>query len=402
MDYSMQIRRGKPKDIEDVIELNRYSYAIPSDEDERMEKCLKEIDVASEFFIVERDGKSRAHARMIPLEQNVRSRWKKMTGVSMVASAPETRRRGYVREIMLQSLQELKDEGYGVSMLYPFKDSFYASMGYVKMPPWYTLTFNPRNIVYSKMPRDYRIERVDSKTGWEECEEIHNYIASRTHGAAKRTRKRWNEHKIWFRGNLVVAYGPSSIPEGYMAYKLKGYGQFGDRDKVGTMNIEEMLWKDPKALRALLRFISLHEDQIIKVKMPITPLSQNYYHWMQGINVPNVKARFITMARIVDVEEALNGIPVNNQGSIAIRIVDNQFEWNTQTFQITSQNGELSVEPKGDSEPDIIMSIGSLTALLYGSLSCEDLRGLDMLREEPPGFLYDWFPKTPAWLIEHF
>ncbi|MBS3794895.1 MAG: GNAT family N-acetyltransferase [Candidatus Thorarchaeota archaeon] len=398
----MQARRGKPEDIEDVIELNRYSYAIPSDEDERMEKCLKEIDVASEFFIAERGGESCAHVRMIPLEQNVRSRWKKMAAVSMVASAPETRRLGYVREIMLQSLRELKEEGYGVSMLYPFKDSFYASMGYVKMPPWYTLTCNPRNIVYSKVPRDYRIDRVDSKTGWKECEGIHNYIVSRTHGAAKRTRKRWDEHKIWFRGNLVVVYGPTSDPEGYMAYKLKGYGQFGDRDEVGTMNIEEMLWKNPEALKALLRFISLHEDQIIKVKMPIIPLSRNYYHWIQGINVPNVKARFITMARIVDVEEALNGIPVSNQGSVAIKVIDDQFEWNTQTFHITGQNGELSVEHTDDSDPDIVMSIGSLTALLYGSLSCKELFQLGMLKERAPDILDDWFPKIQPWLIEHF
>lgn len=402
MDYSMQIRRGKPEDIEDVIELNRYSYAIPSDEDERMERCLKEIDVASEFFIVERNGKNRAHARMIPLEQNVRSTWKKMTGVSMVASAPETRRLGYVREIMLQSLRELKDEGYGVSMLYPFKDSFYASMGYVKMPPWYTLTFNPKNIAYSKAPADYQIERVDAKEGWEECEEIHDHVVSQTHGAARRSKKRWDEHKIWYRDNLAIAYGPDSNPEGYIAYKIKGYGQFGDGTEVGTMNVHEMLWKSPNALKTLLRFISLHQDQVIEVKMPITSISQSYYHWINDINVPEVKARFITMARIIDVQEALTGIPVDNHESLAIGVIDNHFDWNTQTFDVKSREGKLLVEPEGETEPDIRMSIGSLTALLYGSLSCTDLFELGMLKEKAPDFLDDWFPKTQPWLIEHF
>ncbi|MGV9170875.1 MAG: GNAT family N-acetyltransferase, partial [Promethearchaeia archaeon] len=397
----MIVRRGKPEDIEDIIKLNRYSYAIPPDEDERMGKSLREIDVSNEFFLAVSDGKPRAHARMIPLEQNVRGTWKKMVAVSMVASAPETRRLGYVREIMLQSLKELQEEGYAVSMLYPFKDSFYSSMGYVKLPPWYTFTFNPKDLVYSKNPADYRIKRVEPKEGWTACKGIHKHVVSRTHGAAKRSKKRWDEHKIWFHGDLAIAYGPKSEPEGYLAYRKKGYGQFENRDKVGTMNVQEILWKNPKALKALLSFISLHQDQIIEVRMPVTPLSQTYYHWIEGMNIPRVEARFITMARIVDVEEAFNGISVSNSGSVAIGVIDDQFEWNSQTFQVTNRNGELSVEPKGKSKPDIRMSIGSLACLLYGSLSCDELFELGMLKEKAPDFLDEWFPKARPWLIEH-
>ncbi len=52
-----------------------------------------------------------------------------MGGVAGVATYPEYRRSGYVKELLQHSLQTMKKDGYTVSMLHPFAVSFYRKYG---------------------------------------------------------------------------------------------------------------------------------------------------------------------------------------------------------------------------------------------------------------------------------
>ena len=53
-----------------------------------------------------------------------------MGGVAGVATYPEYRRSGYVKELLQHSLQTMKKDGYSVSMLHPFAVSFYRKYGW--------------------------------------------------------------------------------------------------------------------------------------------------------------------------------------------------------------------------------------------------------------------------------
>ncbi len=53
-----------------------------------------------------------------------------MGGVAGVATYPEYRRSGYVKELLQHSLQTMKKDGYTVSMLHPFAVAFYRKYGW--------------------------------------------------------------------------------------------------------------------------------------------------------------------------------------------------------------------------------------------------------------------------------
>ena len=68
------------------------------------------------------------------MTQNVRDKIYMMGGVAEVSTHPKARRKGYIRQLMGFIYEQLKDQGYPLSCLYPFRESFYQRLGYVAFP----------------------------------------------------------------------------------------------------------------------------------------------------------------------------------------------------------------------------------------------------------------------------
>ncbi|MBE0526878.1 MAG: GNAT family N-acetyltransferase, partial [Candidatus Thorarchaeota archaeon] len=147
------IRPCTEEDIESILQLTAYSYSIPEASLERFRENLKNIN--QEFYIHLCDNIPTAAARVLPFKQNIRGLMKRMAGIGMVCSAPEYRRQGFVRDMMLKILNDLNLEGYATTTLYPFKDMFYESLGYAKMPPTQMLEINPKNFAHIAKPLGY-------------------------------------------------------------------------------------------------------------------------------------------------------------------------------------------------------------------------------------------------------
>ena len=97
-------------DFEAIAELERYAYDLPPD---YMEMAKDRFPLSyEEHFLVEEDRKVVATTRLVELEQNVRQTWKKMGGVSMVATAPEARKRGHYRRLMIHMNEYMRDNGF--------------------------------------------------------------------------------------------------------------------------------------------------------------------------------------------------------------------------------------------------------------------------------------------------
>ena len=71
-----------------------------------------------------------AKLHLIPFHIYIGKEKFKMGGVAGVATYPEYRRSGYVKELLQHSLQTMKKDGYTVSMLHPFAVSFYRKYGW--------------------------------------------------------------------------------------------------------------------------------------------------------------------------------------------------------------------------------------------------------------------------------
>jgi predicted acetyltransferase len=393
------VRRCSSNDKDTIWNLVSYAYSVP---ESSRETFLERLDlIGNEFFLNEVNGAPVAIARVLDFEQNIRGVLKRMGGIGMVASSPEYRRMGYTHRLILHIFKTLRKTGFATSTLYPFKDIFYGELGYVKMPPSSTLEFNPISLSGVEFPDGFSIKRENGEEMLKARRALHDNMVEQTHGAVKRSDRRWEEMTKTSTLKVVVARNSSGEPEAVMVYSIKGYSEGHSWAETGQMNIIEFTWASLEGRDALLYFLYKHADQIVKATMVISTRSDDYYQWLSNIHTPTTRANIVSMARILDVEKSFSEILVDHAGKSIIKVVDNQIKENSRFFEFYYDNGKLSVkETKGQAKTAI--RIEGLTAILYGSLSEAQLRRLGWLEGESPKDLYNWFPPATPWLTENF
>jgi predicted acetyltransferase len=319
----------------------------------------------------------------------------------MVACSPEYRREGHVREMMLKMLADMQAEDYAVSCLYPFKDTFYMALGYVKMPPTGGLEFEPGQLRSKAYPEGYSVRRVEGSEGHKAWAVIHESAVERIHGAVRRSEKRWTELTKDSKAKIAVAYGPDNKPAGVMVYGIKGFGEGHDWAETGRIKVLEIFWSNYTARDALLAFLFMHSDQIVKATLPGSPVYDDYYHWIEEIHSPSMTTRILPMSRIVSVERVLSGLNVKQNGAATIEVHDPLLKSNSGSYAISASDGKLDVS-RTKKKADVSMTTEGLTALLYGTLSPEQAQNLGWISGRVPQVLTDWLPRATPWLTEDF
>lgn len=396
----MTIRRMTLEDLDQSQQLASYAYGITSPEWAETDSKLFEI-THNQTYCMEVEGTIAASVRNIPFEQNIHDNWKDMGGISMVASLPEHRRKGYVRDLMKRILNDAYEAGHATSTLYPFKSSFYTRMGYAKMLPSLSLNVNPAQFRIWRNPPGYSVVRGDYAEVGKDWQEVHARYVESVHGGVRRSATRWREFELSLKSTLAIIYGPDGTPQGAIVYKTKGYGDFSGEENRGLMRIRELLYLNGEARSAMFSFIHLHQDQIVDVKMPVGPHIRDYSHWVTDANVLDMKAHILHMARIVNLEEAFRNYPVRGEGNLALKVSDPIIAENDRTYRFEWEGGNIAVE-ETEKTPDGEISVEGLSALYYGLLSPKELIELDYLVGEECSPLEGLFTRNIPYLTEPF
>jgi predicted acetyltransferase len=393
------VRRCTPNDKDTIWDIVSYAYSVSETSHETF---LERLDlIGNEFFLSEVDGVPVALARALDFEQNIRGVLKPMGGIGMVASSPEHRRMGHTHKLILNILNALRKTGCATSTLYPFKDSFYGEVGYVKMPPSNTLEFNPNSLSSIQLPGGFSAKREEGEEMLKVRRALHDSMVSQTHGAVKRSDKRWEELTKNFALKAVVARNGSGEPEAIMIYSIKGYGEGHSWAETGQINIVEFTWSSLEGRDAILHFLYKHADQIMKATMVISSKSEDYYQWLSNIHTPTTRSNIVSMARILDVGTSLSELPVEHSGCALFKVLDNHIKENNLVFEAYDDNGRLSVK-ESKSHAETRIRIEGLTAILYGTLNEAQIRRLGWLEGESPRDLFRWFSPATPWLTENF
>jgi len=402
----MKIRRTTSDEIDDVMKLSQYAYGQGTEPRPGSKEVMGLT--FDEYRTVEENGKVIANSRLIPFEQNTRQVWKKMGGIAEITSAPETRRQGHIRELMKYMFKEMHDDGYATSVLYPFKDEFYGRLGYVACTPFSSITVNLDRLRRWDLPVGYRVERMEFVEGLTHLKTIHKESVESTHGGVLRSEKRWKEMNISLskKSSIAVAFDQEDEPTGALVYAIKGYGTYGKEDDWGTIRIREKHWLSPEARNALFHFLHMHDDQIINIKTPVSPNEIDYHFWFTNISPPNITARlWAYMARLIDVEKSVEGLPAASDDELIIKVEDTHCPWNNQSYRLVGEGGYLKAEALGNTSSSIKMSIGGLSALVFGVMWPADLKPLGLctgLDSKSVELLTSWFPREPPSMIEDF
>ncbi|WP_208585814.1 GNAT family N-acetyltransferase [Gracilibacillus suaedae] len=314
-----------------------------------------------------------AKVHVIPLKAHIQGRIMKMGGVASVASWPEYRRGGKVKQLLKKALQEMKTKGQIISYLHPFSVPFYRKYGW-------EITFDKANC---KIPIRSLAKRWDGigfvKRGNNNDQtismlhSIYTEYASAFTGPLARD-QHWWKHRILNKDDFIaIAYRDDHTPEGYLVYNVK----------ENIFTVKDIAFSTINGQKLLLQFMHDHDSMVDDI---VASLPTN-----DGVTLLVEEPRFeqkVTpyfMSRIVDAEAFLAQFPYNKSGhfsSFAIHIEDEFLPENTGTYQLSMNEHDEMIIDRVDNQnslPTVTMKIQQMTQMFLGYKRAHELLSLELL-----------------------
>ncbi len=392
----MEIRTLHENELEALSWLHRYAFGGWTDETkDDWISWMRPNETVGAFD----NGVLVSGVTVIPLLQSIRGTIENMGGVAAVATYPEKRRRGHIRELFRATFKMMNDREMPVSMLSAFRRTFYAKFGYV---PANTGVFAKTHMQSLRSALDIR---VDEELQIERCrmvesrETYSNFIKEvcmpRYHGMTLAPHMSDHEWRDRSKDAMLVLIKRENKIEALAKYRIKVEHLELPGYERQSLIVYEMYWRDLRARDALFHFLALHIDQMEEISLYI-PLGEPFQNWF-----PDADWKMSTWqawsVRVINVERALRGLPVNSPGSVTISIRDEYCPWNNRTIQLVENKGRLHVEPT-DKTPTGTLTIEGVSALVYGTLHLDEIvhRGWCRLqRTQDRETLSGWFPPIP-------
>jgi predicted N-acetyltransferase YhbS len=330
------------------------------------------------------------------MRQNVRGRVYPMAGICGVATHPQARRQGHVRALLTRLLGQMRDEGYPVSALYPFRPSFYERFGYVGLPQTRTVTVATADLVpFLRADLSGKIDWQRIGEGYPAYRAFTEDLLPRRHGfalfSAQRAERLRDDDDRW----LVTARVGGEVI-GAVTYRI---AQFG-----GDLRADHLLATGPVGRALLLGFFARHVDQVARVVFTVAPdetpemwATDMATHTETRTASPTTRA---PMARVLSVT-GLAGLPVGT-GRVAVEIVDDPFI--AGRYLLDGGTGALEVTPGEAAGATATLTAAGFSALVYGVLDPLEVavRGLGTVPAAAVDGLRTLFPRRVPYLVADF
>lgn len=389
------IRPVYDQEMLDILyHLDNYAFhaSPPLPKKDEWEKIILSRQGPSYYALFE-DGDPVAITSCPSLVQNVRGKIFKMGGFADVSTHPKARRKGYSRQLIQYAMEALKENGFSVSSLYPFRESFYERLGYVTFPLSRKVIFNP-SVLAPFIRQDLPGEVVHQLSG-EGYDEYHAYIEEMLpdyHGMAmfadpqKESAQRNRSWLTFARQNDKTV--------GLMMYNLQG-------EEMMKLNFRAVrfYYKNALGKYLFLNWIARHIDQAERVEIWLPPFEQPNT-WLPDMQVQLEPVFVAAMGRVLDISQ-LNGMNCG-PGKIAIQVKDPDCPWNEGCWKFEEINGLLHIQASPRS--DCILTIQGISALIYGTNDPQDFRfrGWGDPSADQQAILNRMFPRQLPYLHEFY
>ncbi|WP_170885623.1 GNAT family N-acetyltransferase [Bacillus alkalicellulosilyticus] len=374
-----EIRKLTENEMEQSLKLSEFAFQyLLTDEEKRHKLKISNPEHTVGYF---EENELLAKMTVLPLAVTVADTSFEMAGIAGVATYPEHRRKGLVKSLLYEGLQELRQKQIPLAFLFPFSIAFYRKYGWELFCDQHILTLTKEQLPNVKMDKG-KMVRV-SQTEYKPLAEIYEQYALRYNGMLVRKDEWWTNWLFMRKnGNISIYYDENNKPQGYIIYEVK--------DRV--MTVHELVYLDHSSRIGLWAFIKNHDSMVSKVVCEIQSDDVLPY-WLEN---PKVNQEIIPyfMARIVDVELFLKQYPFErgDDDILFLHLQDEYTTWNQAIYQITfSSSGTHDVKKypvieKGSCQhapkKGIRLEIGTLTTMLLNYKKANDLLEIGKIRGE--------------------
>lgn len=286
-------------------------------------------------------------------------------GMAGVATAPQARRRGHVRALILRWFEEMNEQGVGFIGEFPFDIAYYPLFGFQSVPYGRRLEVPIKRFAQHLAALGESRRRPDA----EEVDHFDKRVAERYDAYAARYdfpmhRRRGPPRDTWASA-LLPPWSPEHrytylVPGGYLSV------QIGPGD---TMTVWDHAWLDPGARADVLAFVAAMEGNYEKVRIFLPPDDPLVVEW-QGHYSASQNAYQL---RIANLGAALAPFRAPVEQHLRLRLRDDSCPWNDGVFDLTlSPAGNHVERVAGSSDSgrvDAALDQRALVSLLCNAVS---------------------------------
>lgn len=247
------------------------------------------------------DNQLAAKLHLIPLTCYINGKTFEMGGVSSVATWPEFRRQGAVKDLLYHSLQYMRESGQTISFLHPFSFAFYRKYGWEHTFSEKAYTI-PLEMLKQGWGAEGSVRRIEDDTAL--LHEVYTDYAKNFNGPLTRDEKWWEQRVLKAKWHKAAAFSADGNAEGYLLYRVK----------AGKVTVHEFVYNTLNARKLLMQFIANHDSMAETVEMTV-PENDNLPLLVEEPRFEqHIKPYF--MARIVDVEAFLKDYPLDRKSVV--------------------------------------------------------------------------------------
>ena len=265
----LRFRAATSSDLDRILEIQLCAFPDARSADERRRNfTASPFGALDDLVLAMRGDEIVGQAFLFPLECWFGGRAVQVGGVASLAVAPEARGQG-VASALLRALHVASDmRGDALTMLYAFRQRFYARVGYGPSASRRRLGIDPASVPPSWVAlarARVRRARGDDK---EAILSAYARSAARASGWLTRTDAAWDRHLAKERRQFLVAERPAREGGGVAGYVAFEVLQ-NEPHAATTVNVDEIAADDDVTRLALVGALAAMRDQVREIELEV-------------------------------------------------------------------------------------------------------------------------------------
>jgi predicted acetyltransferase len=338
----------------------------------------------------------------------------KAGGIGGVATLPEYRNTGAVREIFNALIPQAYKNGEVISTLYPFNHEFYRKFGYevVTFQNEYSLTpaalTNYRKVVSADSP--FTIRKWNAGDSVSDFLSVYNQFATAYNFAAVRSEEMMLNKLKYDKPFIDRKFSYLILENG----KPVSYVIFTDvrNDPAAILQVNECAWTSRESFYAILGFLGQFSADYGTIKLPL-PNGIDLLRFIRTPDAYSIEKRVCQhfMVRVMNARKLLEIIKKPANCDFTMKLTDEMIADNNAAFRVLADRVEvLDAEPAGTtassttgSKFDIELNVRALGQLASGCLNINEaaLRN-DVIINSNEEMLKTVFPEKNIFVSESF
>jgi predicted acetyltransferase len=321
-----------------------------------------------------------------PFELSVPGGSVRCAGTTAVGVSPTHRRRGAMRAMMREHLQQAHELGDSISALWASEETIYGRYGYGRAAFAGEISV-PRERAAFAAPLERRgtVRLIDADEAARTFPPLYDRFRAQRPGAFSRTPEWWTLRLLHDQPERRGGGGPKHFalleldgePAAYAIYRH--HMSWAEGSSTGKVRVIEAIGRDAHATAELWRYL-LDVDWIATVETQMIPPDHPLFFLLAEPRRMRYRMGDGIWLRLVDVGVALSARTYAQDDELVFEVRDAFCDWNDGRWRLASGTAERT-----DAEPDLRVDAPVLGATYLGGITLRALAQGDGIEELKPG-----------------